>query len=179
MMNSFLAGNDLFLSLTKKCRAKSEGNITEYCNVEMPSSKPIHQVHVSMCTVKTSELWFTEWSPSAVTQWYKCCCLAPPVPKGTLLPWLSFFLPCFTPAPSTFFLCLPAFSDYCLKTLLNPCSCSHLWLWAMIAAWSFIVYMYIYVTGRWCQLLTYHCEAHASLWPSSYLMRKLFCLTWK
>lgn len=41
MVNSFLAGNNLFRSLTKKkSRAKSEGNITEYCNGEMPSSKP-------------------------------------------------------------------------------------------------------------------------------------------
>lgn len=40
MVNSFLTGNNLFRSLTKKSRAKSEGNITEYCNGEMPSSKP-------------------------------------------------------------------------------------------------------------------------------------------
>lgn len=67
IVNSFLTGNNLFRSLTKKSRAKSEGNITEYCNGEMPSSKPMPRGCVSMCTAKTIQLWFTESDPSAVT----------------------------------------------------------------------------------------------------------------
>lgn len=68
MVNSFLAGNNLFRSLTKNKRAKSEENITDYCNGEVLSSKRIPRVCVSMCTAKTGELWFAESDPSAATR---------------------------------------------------------------------------------------------------------------
>lgn len=102
-----------------------EENITEYCNGEMPRSKqePMLQVCVSICTIKTNELWFKGSGPSEVMHWYQSCCWAPLVPKCTLLPSLHFFLPCFPPCsgPAALTLLLPLptcllLSEYCLKT---------------------------------------------------------------
>lgn len=49
-VNSFLSGNGFVRRLMKKSRAKSEGSTTEYCDGEMPSSKPIPSVCVSIDT---------------------------------------------------------------------------------------------------------------------------------